>query len=124
MSRRQTRVRQQDAADNLPARSNRRRDGSSQAWTCDIDFLDAVLDEPCPRCGRKCLWWCRMTVYSSGPFSRGTIWSPICACPDDHIRRELRRLLAQILVADLRKHPPELPRQGSRRGGRSGGTDQ
>jgi hypothetical protein len=39
-------------------------------------------------------------VCLRGPIHSGTIHSPVCPCPDDHIRKAIARILADALVKD------------------------
>ena len=78
-------------------------------WVCHIDAFDPEYHELCPRCGKPCTWGCSITVWPSGPIRQGTIHWPMCPCPDDHIRKALAQILAEILVKDFRERatPPE-----------------
>jgi hypothetical protein len=66
-----------------------------------IEFFDPDYHEPCPRCAKPCRWGCTITVWPRGPIRQGTMHWPICACPDDHIRKEIVRLFAEMIVKDL-----------------------
>src|SRR5437016_4246623 len=71
-------------------------------WSCTIDFFDPGYQNDCPRCGKPCSWGCSITVYSAGPISRGTLYWPMCHCPDGHVREAIKNILVEILVKSFR----------------------
>ena len=79
----------------------------TKRWVCEIHSFDPDYNEPCPRCGKPCRWGCSITIWPTGPVRQGTLHWPMCPCPDDHIRDAVANLLAEMLINDLREHPPE-----------------
>jgi hypothetical protein len=71
-------------------------------WVCEVTFHNADHEANCPRCGKPCAWMTRHVVYSRGPVAQGTLHSPLCECPDAHIREGVARLLAEVLVKAIR----------------------
>jgi hypothetical protein len=88
----------------LPTRTHR--------WICKLDFFDPDYNAQCPRCGKGCQWLCSITIWPSGPIHSGTIHSPICPCPDDHIREAIASALAGALLKEYRKGQTDAERPG------------
>ena len=60
-------------------------------------------EDPCPRCNQPTRWLNTVTVSPEGSAVRYfTICSPLCRCPDDHIRDQIARILAEIVAKEWR----------------------
>jgi hypothetical protein len=73
---------------------------SEPHWTCHLTYPDPDYDSPCPRCGKPCHWMASVTIFSRGPISQGTLHSPLCPCPDEHIVQAIARIIADAILKD------------------------
>ena len=89
----------------LTPRNGAASDGDDSGdWLCKLEYPDVGREDPCPRCKQPTRWVNSVTVSPLGSAVRYfTMCSPLCRCPDDAIRKEIARLLADMLIADFRK---------------------
>jgi hypothetical protein len=92
----------------LTPRGDRAPDDSGD-WICKFEYPEVGREAPCPRCGQPTRWLNSVTVSPEGRAVRYFTWcSPLCRCPDEHIRKEIVQLIADALFEDLMKNgwPP------------------
>ncbi len=86
----------------LTPRENRIQNDSGD-WICKLEYPDVGREAPCPRCNQPTRWLNTVTVSPEGSGVRYfTICSPLCRCPDDQIREQIARIVAEIVVKEWR----------------------
>ena len=74
-------------------------------WICKLEYPDVGREDPCPRCNQPTRWLNSVTVSPIGSAVRYfTLCSPLCRCPDDHIRKQIAEIRAHALVEDWQKN--------------------
>ena len=88
----------------LTPREGRITDDSGD-WLCKREYPDVGREDPCPRCGQPTHWLNTVTVSPDGSAVRYfTVCSPLCRCPDDHIREQIAEILARALIGEFRRN--------------------